>query len=59
MALYKHNSFDSNFLCLSQSVVPENALKQRLEPETLEAAGLIQSTKLFNTKLIRTKTRLL
>jgi len=34
-------------------------LKERLDVETLEALGLINSTKMFQQRYIKTKTRLL
>ncbi|XP_047126503.1 THO complex subunit 2 isoform X2 [Hydra vulgaris] len=40
------------------TVVPDGVLKERLDPETLESAGFIQSQKVFNQKLVRTKTKL-
>ncbi|RMX55597.1 hypothetical protein pdam_00001751, partial [Pocillopora damicornis] len=39
-------------------LVPEVLLKERLEVETLDSLGIIQSTKAFNQKYVRTKTKL-
>lgn len=44
--------------CL-QGVVPEALLKERLDVETLDTLGIIPSTKAFNQKYVRTKTKLL
>ncbi|XP_057313993.1 THO complex subunit 2-like [Hydractinia symbiolongicarpus] len=49
------------FLFLLSSLgtaIPEGILKERLDPETLESARLIQSQKALNQKLVRTKTKL-
>ena len=42
-----------------QGVVPEALLKERLDVETLDTLGIIQSQKAFNQKYVRTKTKLL
>ncbi|XP_058948707.2 THO complex subunit 2 [Pocillopora verrucosa] len=39
-------------------LVPEVLLKERLEVETLDSLGIIQLTKAFNQKYVRTKTKL-
>ncbi|KII65576.1 THO complex subunit 2 [Thelohanellus kitauei] len=36
----------------------EDSLKEFLDPETLEQAGVIKSSKIFNQKLVRLKTKL-
>jgi len=46
------------FLSALSSIVPESFLKERIEPETLDSAGIIGNQKIFNQKLIRTKTKL-
>ena len=40
-------------------MVPEPLLKERLDVETLDTLGIIPSTKAFNQKYVRTKTKLL
>ena len=47
-----------NAYCL-QGVVPEPLLKERLDVETLDTLGIVPSTKAFNQKYVRTKTKLL
>ena len=42
-----------------KGVVPEALLKERLDVETLDTLGIIQSQKAFNQKYVRTKTKLL
>ena len=42
-----------------QGIVPEALLKERLDVETLDTLGIIQSQKAFNQKYVRTKTKLL
>ncbi|EDO35414.1 predicted protein [Nematostella vectensis] len=40
-------------------IIPVVLLKERLDMETLDAVGLIQSQKAFNQKYVKTKTKLL
>ncbi|XP_028517932.1 THO complex subunit 2 isoform X2 [Exaiptasia diaphana] len=47
-----------SLVAASVSVIPEVLLKERLDLETLEALGLIQSQKTFNQKYVKTKTKL-
>ncbi len=41
------------------SVVSGDLLKERIDVETLDSLGLIHSTKVFNTKFVKIKTKLL
>lgn len=39
-------------------IIPDSILKERLDQETLECVGLIQSKQLFQQKYVKTKTKL-
>jgi hypothetical protein len=41
------------------AVVSADLLKERIDVETLDSLGLIQSTKGFNSKFVKIKTKLL
>ncbi|CAH3196125.1 unnamed protein product, partial [Porites evermanni] len=47
-----------SLVAASVGVVPEALLKERLDVETLDTLGIIQSQKAFNQKYVRTKTKL-
>ena len=42
-----------------QDLLGESLLKERLDMETLEIVGLVQSKANFNQKYVKTKTKLL
>jgi len=46
------------FLLASKEIIPVSIFKERIDPETLQSAGFLTSQKLFNQKLVRTKTKL-
>ncbi|XP_046852760.1 THO complex subunit 2-like [Xenia sp. Carnegie-2017] len=53
----EHDQFTSLVSALvSTSVVSEELMKERIDVETLESLGLVQSMKRFNTKFIKIKT---
>ena len=54
----KSAKFSLCYVCTAQSLIPEFLLKERLDAETLENMGLVQSKVTFQQKYVKTKTKL-